>query len=136
VLLPVGVLLRRADLAEVVFAALLARACGWGHRAIAGTLRRPEATVRGWLRRFAGRVEAVRVVFTGWLRALAADPVMPEPAGTSWADAVVAIVAAWQAGVRRFAVVTVPVWAFTAAVCGGRLLSPGWPVPAANTTGP
>jgi hypothetical protein len=37
----------------------------------------PAETVRGWLRRFAGRVEAVRMVFTRWCRALSPDPVLP-----------------------------------------------------------
>lgn len=136
VLLPVGMLLRRADAAEVIFVALLARACGWGHRRIAGSLQRAGATVRGWLRRFAIRVESVRVVFTGWLRALHPDPVLPGPAGGAWADALVAIVAAWQAGARRFAVLTVPVWAFAVTVSQGRLLTPGWPMVAANTSCP
>jgi len=38
---------------------------------IATGLGRP-AGRSGWLRRFAGRVDAVRSVFTGWLRAVAA----------------------------------------------------------------
>jgi len=74
VLLPVLVLARRADVASVIGTALVAKARGWGHRRIAVELGRSAETVRGWLRRFAGRIEAVRVVFTGWCRALAADP--------------------------------------------------------------
>jgi hypothetical protein len=81
VLLPVLALARRADTAAVIGMALRAKAAGSGHRWIAVVLGRPAETVRGWLRRFAGRVEAVRVVFTGWCRALAADPVLPGPAG-------------------------------------------------------
>lgn len=53
---------------------MAAKAPGSVHRRIAAELGRPAETVRGWLRRFTGRVEAVRVVFTGWCRALAADP--------------------------------------------------------------
>jgi hypothetical protein len=127
VLLPVGLLLRRADTVAVVGAALQARAGGAGHRRIAGVLGRPAETVRGWLRRFAGRVEAVRRLFTVLLRAVAADPVMPEPAGGVWADAVAAIVVAWVAVAGRFAVLTVPVWWWVSAVSGGRLLAPGGP---------
>jgi hypothetical protein len=77
VLLPVLVLARRADIAAVIGLALAAKADGVGHRRIAAALGRPPETVRGWLRRFAARVEAVRVVFTGWCRALAPDPVLP-----------------------------------------------------------
>jgi hypothetical protein len=127
VLLPVGLLLRRADTVAVVGVALLARAGGAGHRRIAGLLGRPVETVRGWLRRFAGRAEAVRRLFTVLLRVVAADPVMPEPAGGVWADAVAAIVAAAMAVAGRFAVFMVPVWGWVSAVSGGRLLAPGWP---------
>jgi Domain of unknown function (DUF6431) len=126
VLLPAGLLLRRADMAGVIGAALVARAGGAGHRRIAAVLGRPAETVRGWLRRFAGRVEAVRRWFTVLLRAVAADPVMPQPAGGSWADAVTAIAACAAAVAGRF-VFTVPVWEWVAAVSGGRLLAPAWP---------
>lgn len=71
---PVLALARRADVASVIGSAMAAKATGSGHRRIAAELGRPAETVRGWLRRFTGRVEAVRVVFTGWCRALAADP--------------------------------------------------------------
>jgi hypothetical protein len=128
VLLPVGLLLRRADTVAVIGTALSAKAGGAGHRRIAGVLGRPVETVRGWLRRFGGRVEPVRRLFTVLLRAVAADPVMPEPAGGVWADAVAAIVAAWVAVAGRFAVFTVPVWGWVSAVSGGRLLAPGWPM--------
>jgi hypothetical protein len=69
----------------------------------------------------------VRRLFTVLLRAVAADPVMPEPAGGVWADAVAAIVAAAAAVAGRFAVFTVPVWGWVSAVAGGRLLAPDWP---------
>ena len=68
VLLPVLLLVRRADTAAVIGAGLTAKATGAGHRLIAALLGRPPETVRGWLRRFAGRVEAVRAVFTRWCR--------------------------------------------------------------------
>jgi hypothetical protein len=82
VLLPVSLLLRRADTAAVIGAALRAKAAGGGHRGIAEQLGRPPATVRGWLRRFRARVEQVRVVFTLRARALAPDQVLPGPAGS------------------------------------------------------
>jgi hypothetical protein len=68
VLLPVVVLARRADVAAVIGSALAAKAAGVGHRRIAAGLGRPVETVRGWLRRFAGRLESVRAVFTWWCR--------------------------------------------------------------------
>jgi hypothetical protein len=64
VLLPVTVLLRRADAAVVIGAAFTARAAGVGHRRIAVCLGVPAGTVRGWLRRWGGRLEAARVHFT------------------------------------------------------------------------
>jgi hypothetical protein len=136
VLLPVGVLGRRADVASVIGSALTAKATGSGYRRIAAELRRPAETVRGWLRRFAGRVEAVRVVFTGWCRALAADPVLPGPAGSAWADAVAAVTAAACALGARFGVGEVPVWAVATAISHGRLLAPSWPEETINTSCP
>ncbi|MGH3795413.1 MAG: hypothetical protein ACRDSP_11025 [Pseudonocardiaceae bacterium] len=50
---------------------------------------------------------ARRGVFTGWVRALDPDPVMPGPAGSAWADAIVAIGAAAVAVAGRFALVEV-----------------------------
>jgi hypothetical protein len=134
VLLPVLVLARRADVAAVIGSALAAKARGWGHRRIAAELGCPAETVRGWLRRFAGRVEAVRVVFTGWCRALAADPVLPGPAGSAWADAIAAVTAAACALGARFGVGEVPVWAVATAISNGGLLAPGWPEEAINTS--
>jgi hypothetical protein len=134
VLLPVGLLLRRADTAVVIGSALAARVGGTGYRPIAAVLGRPVETVRGWLRRFSGRVEAVRRRFTVLLRAVAADPVMPQPAGSGWADAVAAIGAAAAAVAARFAVFTVPAWQWASAVSGGRLLAPGWPTEWINTS--
>jgi hypothetical protein len=128
VLLPVLLLVRRADTASVIGAALEAKAAGGGHRRIAERLGRPPGTVRGWLRRFAARVEQVRVVFTVRARALASDPVLPGPAGSGWADAVAAMGAVAAAFTARFAV-TAPVWQVASAVSAARLLAPGWPAP-------
>jgi hypothetical protein len=136
VLLPVVALLWRADAAVVVGAAVAAKAWGSGYRWIAVVLGRPEETVRGWLRRFAGRVEAVRAVFTGWFAALDPDPVMPEPAGSVWADAITVITAVAGAVATRFGLGAVAPWELAVAVSGGRLLAPGWPPVSINTSSP
>ena len=62
VLLPASVLLRRADEVTVIGAALLAKACGCGHRKIATRLGRAASTVRGWLRRIGQVAERVLAV--------------------------------------------------------------------------
>jgi hypothetical protein len=136
VLLPLGVLVRRADAAGVVGAAIAAKAAGVGARPVAQLLDRPLETVRGWLRRFAGRVEVVRGWFTGLLCAVAPDPVPPEPAGSVWADTVAAMRAAAAAVMARFAVTGVTVWQVVAGACAGRLLAPGWPTGSINTSSP
>jgi hypothetical protein len=128
VLLPVTALLRRADAAGVIVSALAAKASRpVGFRRIASELARPAETVRGWLRRFAARAEAVRSVFTVWLAAVDADPVMPEPAGGPVADAVTAIAAVAAAVTERFVLPTVPLAVAAVAISGGRLLVPDWP---------
>ena len=102
-MLPVSALLRRADTAAVIVSALAAKArCGFGFRRIAADLGRPGETVRGWLRCFAERAEAVRSMFTVWLRAVDPDPVMPDAAGGVFADAVTVIAAVVAAIRRRF----------------------------------
>ena len=73
-LLPVFALLRRVDAAEVIGAALAAKAAGRGVRPIAVATGRAAGTVRGWLRRFGSRAEAVRVFFTGLLVEAGTDP--------------------------------------------------------------
>ena len=126
VLLPVFALLRRADVAAVIGAGLVAKAAGAGVRTVAGVLGVAVATVRGWLRRFASRAEAVRVVFTAVLVDLDADPVVPQAAGSSFADAVAAVLAVAQAVGRRWPV-SGGLWRTACALSGGRLLAPGWP---------
>ena len=133
VLLPVTALLRRADAAAVIVSALAAKAVRRvGFRRIAAELARPAETVRGWLRCFAERVEAVRSVFTVWLRAVDADPVMPDAAGSGFADAMTGIAALAAAIGRRFVLSKVSLAETAVAVSGGRLLAPGWPAPAAQ----
>ena len=137
VLLPVGMLVRRADTVVVVGEALAGKASGLGGRPVAALVDRPLGTVRGWLRRFAGRAEQVRAWFTGLLVAVAADPVVPDDlAATAFADAVAAIEAAAGAVAGRFVLREVTVWQIACAVTGGRLLSPGWPPQWINTSSP
>jgi hypothetical protein len=134
VLLPAWCLLRRADSAAVIGVALAA-AAGDGHRKIAGRLGRAAATVRGWLRRFAGRAEAVRVFFTVLLARIAPDPVMPAGAASAVAAAVSAIAGAAAAIAARWpGLGEVPVWTAASAASGGLLLAPGWPGGERNTS--
>jgi hypothetical protein len=135
VLLPVFALLRRADLAEVIGAALVAKAAGAGARVIAGRLGRPVATVRGWLRRFTGKAEAVRVAFTVFLVDVGVDPVPPAQARSAFADAVAAVLGAGTALRSRWPLLgEVSPWRVACAASGGRLLAPCWPPVAINTS--
>ncbi|MBT2492374.1 hypothetical protein J7E96_28470 [Streptomyces sp. ISL-96] len=122
------VLVRRVDLAEVIGAALAAKALGAGTRVIAGRLRRPVDTVRGWLRRFFARAEQIRAYFTVLLVDAGVDPVMPAATATPFADAVAAVVGAWKAVASRWPDVgEVSLWHLACAASGGRLLAPSWP---------
>ena len=88
VLLAESMLLRRADAVEVGGAALTEAAAGAGHRRVAVGLARAAGTVRGWLRRFAGRAQAVRAWFTALAAALDPELGALAPAGSVLADAV------------------------------------------------
>src|SRR5258705_6049506 len=136
VLLLVDALLRRADTVEAIGSALLGKASGRGHRAIAEGLGRPPSTVRGWLRRFGSRAEPVRAAFTTLAVALLVDAVLPDPTGGVFADAVAAVGSAASAAARRFGVPVVSGWRLASAVSGGRLLAPGWPDGSRNTSWP
>lgn len=134
VLLPAWCLSRRADSGAVVGAALEAAAAGRGHRTIAVLLGRPPSTVRGWLRRLAGRAEPVRVFFTVLLAGTSPDPVMPGGTAGGVAAAVAAVAGAAVAVAQRWPLVgRVPVWASASAASGGLLLAPGWPPAGRNT---
>ena len=78
VLLPVTVLLRRAYAAEQIWMALAARAQGVGHRRIAAGLNVPATTVRGWLRRASGRLEAIRARFIQMAVLIGIDVTIPD----------------------------------------------------------
>jgi hypothetical protein len=127
VLLPVVALVRRADLVEVIGAALVAKATGAGCRTIAAWLGRPVDTVRGWLRRFAARAAAVRMVFTVLLVDTGPDPVVPAATGSWFADAVAAILGAAVAVAARWPLLgAVSPWLAASAATQGRLLAPFW----------
>jgi len=112
---------RRRDEVAVIGAAIEAKvAVGEGHRRIAGRLGVPADTVRGWLRRFAERVELVRAHFTRWALLLDAElgPVLP--AGSSVADALEAVAVAARAWVLRFG--PGDLWRIASSLSGGVLL--------------
>jgi hypothetical protein len=137
VLLSLISLLRRADSAAVIGAALVGRAAGLGHRRIATGLAVASSTVRGWLRRFGAQAEGIRAGFTVLARDLASDPPPIEATSSVFADAAAAVqAAAMAAGVRWPFVLTVSVWEFAGAATNGRLLSPSGPAMLTNTTRP
>lgn len=131
VLLPATVLLRRSYAAEQIWMSLLARASGVGHRRVATGVGVPAATVRGWLRRAGGRLEAIRVWFLAAAVRAGIEVSIPDGRGCGWGDAVAAVEAAAAAIWQRFgpagllgAVTPAQVMV---AVSGGRLLWPDWP---------
>ncbi len=139
-LLPVTVLLRRAYAADVIGAALSARAAGRGHRTIGLALGVPAATVRGWLRVMAGRLEPTRLRLLQVAARAGVDWVVPESLGCPWRDLLAALGAATAAVTGRFGPVGVlgPVtaWQVAAACSHGRLLGPDWPEGTGNTSRP
>lgn len=137
VLLAVSCLLRRADGADVIGAALRAKVSGAGHRPIAMQLGRPVSTVRGWLRSFGRNAEAVRAMLTALLVQL--DPLTgPLPVHPSVvADAVEAVGACVAAARRRLGVIgAVSPWQLASAVTGGLLLATGLSTESINTSRP
>lgn len=131
VLLPVTLLLRRAYVAELVWAAVVAKAAGAGHRLIGSRLMIPSSTVRGWLRVITGRAEAVRHWFISVAVAAGVDVSIPKATGSGYGDVLAAVGAAREAIARRFgdgSLIGGLTPARVAAACSGaRLLSPGWP---------
>src|SRR6516164_2440770 len=103
--------MRRAYAAERVWAALRARASGRGHRRVGVEVGVPAATVRGWLRRAAGRLEAIRIWFMQVAVTVGVEVAIPDGSGCAWRDVLAAV--------------TPP--QVVVAASGGRLLAPGWP---------
>lgn len=131
VLLPVTMLVRRGYAAVIVWAALVARGDGWGHRRVAASVGVPADTVRGWLRRMADRVERVRAVFIAVSAAVGIDQPAAVGAGGPWRDMLAAVGAAMVAMKARFgpagSVGEVTAAGVAVACSAGRLLSPDWP---------
>lgn len=122
VLLPVLLLLRRADLAATIGEALVARHVERLRRAeVVTAAGAPTDTVRGWLRRFEARAEEIRSQFLGLAHGWDAELGSLEPQGSAARDALEAIGAAAAAGTRRFG--PTPLWSLVAGASGGRLLS-------------
>lgn len=125
VLVPAWCLPRRADSAEVIGAALVAKARGQGHRTIARELDRPASTVRRWLRGVRGdQVEWLRR--QGVQRTVELDPELVAGVvvqATALGDALYALAAAVLAWRRRFAR-PVEAWTLIGAFTAGRLLAP------------
>jgi hypothetical protein len=121
VLLPDVWLVRRVDAAEVIGSALLANTAGASHRKIAAQLDRPAETVRGWLRRFAARAEALRAHFRRWALALDARLDEIESQGSPVGEALEAIGLATRAASVLFG--PRPPWCWASAMTAGALLS-------------
>lgn len=131
VLLPVTLLLRRACTGELIWAALVAKAAGAGHRLIGARLGIPGSTVRGWLRVITGRAEVVRHWFIAVAVAAGVEVSIPKATGSGCGDVLAAVGAARAALAGRFddqSVLGAVTSARVAVACSGpRLLAPGWP---------
>jgi hypothetical protein len=123
VLLPQMAFSRRQDEVAVIGEAIEANVAGEGFRPIAARLGACPETVRGWLRRFAGRAEEIRAHFTRC--AVALDPELGAimSAGGGVADALEAIAITARAWVLRFgSAEPAGPWEIASRFSGGRLL--------------
>ena len=124
VLLPAFLLARRWDMAELIWAALRARADGWGWRRQVALVGRAVSTVRGWVARAVVRAVPILGHFVQAEHVLvsAAGAAMARvaPTGTRWGDAV-AQVGVVLAALRRCGRVA-PVHEAVSVVSGGWLL--------------
>jgi hypothetical protein len=127
--------------AQVIMAALMAKASsGAGWRRVADEVGVPGSTVRGWLRRFGARAEAVRVFFTRAAVSTGIDVAAPGATGSPVGDALAAVGWLVAAVGQRFGAAPaglvageVSGWQVASAASSGRLLFPGWP---GDTPGP
>ena len=130
-LLPSFLLVGRHDAVDVIGGALADVSAGLSVGRVAGLVDVPFTTVRGWVRRFAGRAAM-------WLSGFAAltvefGGVIPTRwPSTTTAGAIAAMGWAHRAGVARQPVLTPSLWGFVAVVCGGALITtntdPPWRV--------
>jgi len=120
VLIPEDTLVRRRHGAEVIGAALTAKARGDGHRRIAKDLDVAPSTVRGWLRRFATMAGALREHFVRWAHAIDPGHDQLSAGSSAFCDAVEAVGVLGIVAVRRFG--PRPVWSLASFVTGGGLL--------------
>jgi hypothetical protein len=120
VLLPMVLLLRRGDFAELIGRALELRAAGLGQRPIAAAVGVSRSTVRGWLSRFGDVAVQVRAHLVRWALWLDDGLVRIEPSGSGLGDAVAAVAAAGGAAADRLGIGCR--WQFASAATGGRLL--------------
>ena len=126
VLLPVSVLLRRADAVTVIGEALVAKAGGVGHRPIAAGLNRPPSTVRGWLRRIAVVAPQVLAVLAAAAAELGTE-FTPPAVTVGPVAAVVELLGALAAAVARELGGSCSPWRLAAVLTGGWLLAPTGP---------
>jgi hypothetical protein len=120
VLIPEDTLVRRRHAAEVIGAALTAKAKGAGHRLIAKDLGVAPSTVRGWLRSFAVKAVVLREHFVRWAHAMDPGHEDLSAGGSDFCDAVDAIGVFGIVAVRRFG--PRPAWSLASFVTGGALL--------------
>jgi hypothetical protein len=99
VLLPTLLFSRRAYAGMVIWACVVARACGAKVVSIALRAGVPVSTVAGWLRRFADRAPGLRQVLMGVLRGVDARVRRVIPAGSTLGDAL-AVLGAVTSAVR------------------------------------
>lgn len=123
VLAPAWMIPRRRDATEVIGEALRLAADGVGHRVIARGLRRPEGTVRGWLRASKRRAESLRACGSRWALALDTEMGAVTPAGSELADAVEAIMLAARAWALKFGPGHTSAWERAVCLTAGRLLA-------------
>jgi hypothetical protein len=128
---------RRQHSVEVIGAGLLAAARGRPWTRVAADLGVAFETVRGWLRRFAGRAELVRAWLLGLLARLVDDPRAPAGQDRPDADALAALAALREQLPARWPVVDgLTPWQLVARLSRCALLAPDWPPETINTSSP
>lgn len=129
VLLSAELAARRADAAEVIAAAIAAKAVdGQGHRPIAARLGRPVSTVRGWLRLFAASAVEIATAFGALLARDAGDAaaIWPAPTTSATSRAVAAVAAYAQMLNNRWRIGNLPWHRVGLSVAGPWLFSSCW----------